>query len=148
LFEFSLVYVSAAEEGMRRISVRAQQFTTQLSTQPQLSIDRLQRLREPPSALTAKQVAQFDNDGVVLPLRGITAEEAAALLEKIEREEVKQNQSANQIYLNAHLTHDWMHRLVTRPNLVSMVKDLLGPDVYVWKGIVGTMPENHVSLLM
>jgi len=108
-----------------------------------LSIDRLQRLREPPSALTAKQVAQFDNDGVVLPLRGITAEEAAALLEKIEREEVKQNQSANQIYLNAHLTHDWMHRLVTRPNLVSMVKDLLGPDVYVWKGIECVHVNDH-----
>ena len=48
----------------------------------------------------------------MLPLRGCEPSEAQAFLDTIEAEEKRTGLSGNQIYLNGHLLHAWMHDLV------------------------------------
>jgi hypothetical protein len=78
-------------------------------------------------------VAEFDTNGVVLPLRGISEAEAGAIAAEIERAERVQKVSASTLFHNGHLKYSWMHELVTNPTILDMVGDLLGPEFWCWK---------------
>ena len=41
--------------------------------------------------------------------------------------------SGNSLGLNGHLLYKWQYELATKPVLLDMVQDLIGPDFYIWK---------------
>ena len=71
-------------------------------------------------------VFSFDRDGVVLPLVAITVEEAGGIAAEIERAERSKGVSGAQLFLNGHLTHEWMLDLTMNPGILDAVEDLLG----------------------
>ena len=70
-------------------------------------LERMLALRAPsasnPKRLTQAQIQQFDTDGVILPLRGISESEALDARRCIEATERDQHQSGNSLFLNGHL---------------------------------------------
>jgi ectoine hydroxylase-related dioxygenase (phytanoyl-CoA dioxygenase family) len=97
-------------------------------------IQRIQVLRKgAPKALTAAQIEQFDRDGVLLPIRGVSEEVAIGARAKIESLEKVENLSANSLCLNGHLLYKWQHELATTPRVLDMVEDLVGPNFFIWK---------------
>lgn len=94
---------------------------------------RLQVDRAPPRRLTPEQVAQFDRDGFLLPLDGISAAEAAATRSRIEAMEAAEQQGGNGLFSNAHCLYGWWQKMATRPELLDVVEDLLGPNIMIWK---------------
>ncbi|WBV44035.1 phytanoyl-CoA dioxygenase family protein [Pseudoroseomonas cervicalis] len=80
--------------------------------------------------LSGEQIATFQRDGVVFPLRILSAAEAAehrAALEAVEASRAGRLPPA----MNAkpHLLLPWLWQLVHHPAILDAVEDLLGPDL-------------------
>lgn len=97
------------------------------------SVARLRALRRAPGALSAEQCAAFDRDGFLLPLRGVSPGEAARIRQRIEDAERAATRGGMTLFYNAHLRHRWWLDLCTSPAILGPVRDLLGPDVLIWK---------------
>lgn len=97
------------------------------------SIHRLRTLRSLPKALSVEQVNQFDRDGVLLPVRGISVDQAHEYRSKIEEMETKKNMSGASLFTNGHLLYQWQHELATHPFITQIVEDLIGSSFYIWK---------------
>lgn len=89
--------------------------------------------RGPPKALTQAALDRFDEDGVLLPLRGIDTDEALHARGLIEAHERDADESGASLFTNGHLMYDWQHGLATHPRILDMVEDVIGPDIFVWK---------------
>jgi len=111
------------------------------------SIHRLRTLRSLPKALSVEQVNQFDRDGVLLPVRGISVDQAHEYRSKIEEMETKkvvachrasqhlgecslrcflmQNMSGASLFTNGHLLYQWssmfLRFLIERAELSLLV---------------------------
>lgn len=95
---------------------------------------RLANLRVgPPKRLTAVQVAKFDCEGFLLPMLGCSSDDASAIRMRIEEREKALQKAGNAHFLNAHLQYKWWLDLCTRPEILTVVTDLLGPNVLIWK---------------
>eukprot|EP00729_Bicosta_minor_P003764 gene3764-2994_t len=83
--------------------------------------------------LSPEQVERFDRDGVVFPLTALSEEEAGDIAAEIEHAERSEGQSGSTLFLNGHLTHEWMLNLTTKPEILDAVEDLIGPSFFCWK---------------
>merc|ERR1711907_297368 len=91
-------------------------------------------LRQGPlKALSAAQRERFDHDGVLLPLRALTVAEAGEYRRIVEDAERDSDVSGNSLFLNGHLLYDWQHQLATKSQILDVVQDLIGPDLFIWK---------------
>jgi non-heme Fe2+,alpha-ketoglutarate-dependent halogenase len=102
------------------------------------SMTRLAALRASAGAsvrkrLTATQVAEFDRDGFLVPMMGCSASHAQGILERIERQEEAEQKAGMALFLNAHVQHRWWYDLCTRPQILDVVQDVLGPNLLIWK---------------
>ena len=83
--------------------------------------------------LTAEQIAQYQSEGFVSPVR-VMSEEAAlelrARLEQFERAQGGPLQGA--LRHKSHLRFTWLSDLVHNANIVDTVEDLYGPDLLCW----------------
>lgn len=87
-----------------------------------------------PRTLTKEQVAQFNADGYLKGLPVFSAEEMAehrAYFDRLLAQVMAAGGSSYSIS-TAHLKYGKVYDLLTHPNIVRYVTDLLGPDVVGW----------------
>ena len=83
--------------------------------------------------LTADEVAAFERDGYLFPLRAFSAAEARACRDALEAYEAA---TGDAIHSNmrhkVHLLFRWADGIVHHPRILDAVEDLLGPDLLCW----------------
>jgi ectoine hydroxylase-related dioxygenase (phytanoyl-CoA dioxygenase family) len=87
-----------------------------------------------PRTLTPAQVAGFNRDGYIKPLRIFDAREIAAVRGYFDQLLAKTLAAGGNSYSisTAHLRYSRVYDLLTHPRIVACVKDLLGEDVVGW----------------
>jgi hypothetical protein len=83
--------------------------------------------------LTASQVAQYEQNGIVFPIPVLTLEEAAGfrrsfdeLADRLGGRPVAQALGHTQAFFR------WAYDLGTHPRVLDAVEDILGPDILLW----------------
>jgi len=89
---------------------------------------------------------QFNEHGVVFPIDVIDAVAATNLIARYEalRDTMAHWTSTSQL-LKVHFVSRWAWDLVSHPNLVAPVKELIGPDVLCWGATFFAKPPNTPS---
>ena len=83
--------------------------------------------------LSPEQVAHFNSEGYLCPVRAFSAEEARLYRNKIEEFEARSGEEVNKrLKIKAHLAFPWLVELARHPRIVSAVQDILGPDVLLF----------------
>lgn len=83
--------------------------------------------------LTDTQVASFERDGFLSPLRAISADEAATLRAKLETVEAERGSLTGKLRsLKSHLLMTWLDGIVRRAAILDPIESLLGPDILCW----------------
>lgn len=91
-------------------------------------------------------VAEYRRSGYLLPtsnapLRALSSEQAALARRQLETVESATGKPANSVLVNGHISHQWIHDIVTSPTILDAVEDLIGPDILVWAAQVS--PAGH-----
>ena len=87
-----------------------------------------------PAKLTREQVARFNKNGFVRPIRifdGSEADDLRAYFDRLLEQAIAEGQDSYSIS-TAHLKYGRVYDLLTHPRIVACVKDLLGPAVVGW----------------
>ncbi|MDF1720157.1 MAG: phytanoyl-CoA dioxygenase family protein [Minwuia sp.] len=83
--------------------------------------------------LTEAQVADYQRDGFLFPLRAFAPETAAAYRHRLESYETE---TGGPIRANmrhkVHLLFTWASELIRHPRILDAVEDVLGPDILCW----------------
>ena len=86
-----------------------------------------------PKILTDAEIAQFERDGFVFPIRVMPAADAARYHAALETYEAA---SGGPIQANMrhkmNLLFTWANQLVRLPRILDAVEDLIGPDIICW----------------
>jgi non-heme Fe2+,alpha-ketoglutarate-dependent halogenase len=88
--------------------------------------------------LAGAQVAQFRRDGVLFPVRALSADEAAEGRRRFEAYEARlagtprRERHHRAFRFKPHLLLAWLDALIRRPAILDAVADLIGPDILVW----------------
>jgi chlorinating enzyme len=90
-----------------------------------------------PKRLASEQIQQYAKNGVVTPVAVLSPEETRRYLTAYEELEkaLGGHPRATQLSLT-HLYFPWAYELVTHPNVLDAVEDLLGPDIMVWSSSI------------
>jgi ectoine hydroxylase-related dioxygenase (phytanoyl-CoA dioxygenase family) len=87
-----------------------------------------------PRTLTGEQVATFNRDGYLKPIRIFDVQEMAAIrayFDELLAQTVAAGGNSYSIS-TAHLRHGRVYDLLTHPRIAACVKDILGDDVIAW----------------
>ena len=87
-----------------------------------------------PATLTLENVAHFNTNGFVRPIRifdGTEADDLRAYFDRLLEQAIAEGQDSYSIS-TAHLKYGRVYDLLTHPRIVACVKDLLGPEVVGW----------------
>ena len=83
--------------------------------------------------LSAAQIADFERDGNLFPLRAFSAAEARGYRDALEAYEAE---TGDAIHSNmrhkVHLLFRWADEIVHHPRILDAVEDILGPDLLCW----------------
>lgn len=83
--------------------------------------------------LTEEQIAAFERDGYLFPLRAFSAAEARGYRDALETYEAG---TGDAIHSNmrhkVHLLFRWADEIVHHPPILDAVEDILGPDLLCW----------------
>src|SRR5258707_5865872 len=87
-----------------------------------------------PKVLTPEQIARFNRDGYLMPIRFFSPAEVAALRAYFDRLLAQYLAEGKDSYSisSAHLRHGRVWDVLTNPRIVALVKDLIGPSVIGW----------------
>lgn len=86
-----------------------------------------------PKLLSEQQVAAFERDGFLFPLRVMTREDAQAYRQRLEAYERSNGAPiASNMRHKVHLLFTWANALVHHPKILDAVEDVLGPDLLCW----------------
>jgi ectoine hydroxylase-related dioxygenase (phytanoyl-CoA dioxygenase family) len=86
-----------------------------------------------PKLLTPEQIAQFERDGFVSPVRVMSEAAAAELRARLEEFEAKQGGPlAGALRHKSHLLFTWLAELVRHDRILDGIEDLYGPNLLVW----------------
>lgn len=97
------------------------------------------------AGLTRQQLAQYERDGVVFPVRVFSETEAEEFRRALERLSAECGAGAIKRFDNLHLFFDWAHDLVTRDALLDAVEGVLGRDILVEATVVFYKPPRDSS---
>ena len=87
-----------------------------------------------PATLTLENVAHFNKNGFVRPIRifnGSEADDLRAYFDRLLEQAIDEGGDSYSIS-TAHLKYGRVYDLLTHPRIVACVQDLLGPDVVGW----------------
>ena len=87
-----------------------------------------------PATLTLENVAHFNKNGFVRPIRifdGSEADDLRAYFNRLLEQAIAEGRDSYSIS-TAHLKYGRVYDLLTHPRIVACVQDLLGPDVVGW----------------
>jgi non-heme Fe2+,alpha-ketoglutarate-dependent halogenase len=91
------------------------------------------RVSEKPFALSADEVAAYQQRGVLYPRPAIGAAAAQGMLEKFEALEQKEGgRVSKRTNHKPHLLLTWLADLVRHPTILDQVESLLGPNLLCW----------------
>ncbi len=83
--------------------------------------------------LSAAQIADFERDGYLFPLRAFSAAEARGYRDALEAYEAE---TGDAIHSNmrhkVHLLFRWADEIVHHPRILDAVAEILGPDLLCW----------------
>ena len=83
--------------------------------------------------LTPAQIADFERDGYLFPLRAFSAAEARGYRDALEAYEAE---TGDAIHSNmrhkVHLLFRWADEIVHHPRILDAIADILGPDLLCW----------------
>jgi non-haem Fe2+, alpha-ketoglutarate-dependent halogenase len=83
--------------------------------------------------LSQEQKRRYDRDGIVFPIRVLTAPETLRFRQACENLEVQLGGKPRTVEVRQmHLHFPWAHSLVTHPRVLDAVEDVLGPNLLVW----------------
>jgi non-haem Fe2+, alpha-ketoglutarate-dependent halogenase len=83
--------------------------------------------------LSQEQKFLYDQDGIVFPIRVLTAPETLRFRRACENLEVQLGGKPRTVEVRQmHLHFPWAHALVTHPRVLDAVEDILGPNLLVW----------------
>ncbi|HWD59067.1 MAG TPA: phytanoyl-CoA dioxygenase family protein [Stellaceae bacterium] len=86
-----------------------------------------------PKTLSRTQIAAYERDGYLAPLRVMIASEARALRGTLESIEAGMGGPLRgDIRHKAHLLFPFLAELIRHPAILDAVEDLLGPDILCW----------------
>ena len=87
-----------------------------------------------PATLTLENVAHFNKNGFVRPIRifdGPEADDLRVYFDRLLEQAIAEGRDSYSIS-TAHLKYGRVYDLLTHPRIVACVQDLLGPDVVGW----------------
>jgi len=87
-----------------------------------------------PATLTLENVAHFNKNGFVRPIRifdGPEADDLRAYFDRLLEQAIAEGRDSYSIS-TAHLKYGRVYDLLTHPRIVACVQDLLGPEVVGW----------------
>lgn len=83
--------------------------------------------------LTETQIAEYQRDGFLFPLRAFAPETAAAYRHQLESYEAGTGGPIrSNMRHKVHLLFTWASELIRHPRIVDAVEDVLGPDILCW----------------
>jgi hypothetical protein len=83
--------------------------------------------------LTNEQQHDFEQQGIVYPLRVLSQDQANCYREECDRLEIQLGGKPRTVDVRQmHLHFNWAYRLATEPRVLDAVEDLLGPDLLIW----------------
>ncbi len=86
-----------------------------------------------PKRLSREQVAQYENDGFTFPIDVLTSDEVARFRARLEEFESAQGAPLHGPQKSKnHLLFDWAHEMLTHPNVLDAVEDVLGPNIMLF----------------
>jgi len=83
--------------------------------------------------LTPAQIAQYEEQGYLAPIRVMEETEALALHNKLEEIEASMGGPLRgDLRHKTHLLFPFLAELVRHPKILDAVEDVLGPDILCW----------------
>jgi non-haem Fe2+, alpha-ketoglutarate-dependent halogenase len=86
-----------------------------------------------PKLLTEAQIAQYEAEGSLAPIRVMKEREALALRQKLEAVEAEMGGPLRgDLRHKTHLLFPFLAELVRHPSILDAIEDVLGPDILCW----------------
>ena len=86
-----------------------------------------------PNYLETDQIEAYNRNGFVGPIDLLTLDEAAKLRRKVEEVEAKMGTQIQQrCKIKAHLPFTFLYDIISHPNLLDAVEDIIGPNILCW----------------
>jgi ectoine hydroxylase-related dioxygenase (phytanoyl-CoA dioxygenase family) len=83
--------------------------------------------------LTDSLRSAYERDGIVFPIRVLTAAEAASFRAASDQMEAQMGGKPRTVEVRQmHLHLPWAYELATHPRILDAIEDLLGPDLLIW----------------
>jgi hypothetical protein len=84
-------------------------------------------------SLSREQIQHYNDYGHLYPLRGMTEEQAASYLAKVEAFEREYGARGSEILRSkSHLVLSWVDEIIRLPHVLDAAESLLGPNIYCW----------------
>jgi len=99
-------------------------------------------------SLSAAQIDQFENDGIVYPIRVLGQSEAVSLQPRYEalRDRMAEWSTAKQLP-KSYLVSRWVNDLMRHPTILDAVESLLGPDILCWAATFFAKEPNNAGFV-
>ncbi|MCI0545870.1 MAG: phytanoyl-CoA dioxygenase family protein [Candidatus Rokubacteria bacterium] len=85
-----------------------------------------------PKVLTPAQVAAFETQGFLSPIRAMSAARARHYRERYEALEARCPNDIKKMKTKSHLLCPWVLEMAEDPHLLDIFEDLIGPDIRCW----------------
>src|SRR5882672_285829 len=102
-----------------------------------------------PKVLTPPEVAQYQRDGFVFPIRVMSESDAAGYEARLRTLEAREGGTmSRKTNMKPHLLVPWLEALARHPKILDAVEDIIGPNILAWSTsffIKGGRDPNFVS---
>src|SRR6266404_4145657 len=88
--------------------------------------------RAMPKVLSSEQVAAFERDGFVAPVRAISAQRALYYRRCLEDFETTYPDHRLKLDQKAHMICPWVDEMIREPGILDAAEDLIGPNILCW----------------
>jgi ectoine hydroxylase-related dioxygenase (phytanoyl-CoA dioxygenase family) len=102
-----------------------------------------------PKLLTESQVAAYQRDGYVFPIRVMSEAEAGGLERRLRDMEAREGGAmSRKTNMKPHLLSTWLCDLARHPKILDAVEDIIGPNILAWSSgffMKGAHDPSYVS---
>lgn len=84
------------------------------------------------NVLSPEEIAQFERDGYLSPVRGLSDAEVRHYRDCLENFERKHPEHLKKLKSKSHLLCPWVVEMAEHPHLLDIFEDLVGPDILCW----------------
>ena len=86
-----------------------------------------------PKFLSKEQIATYQNDGLVFPIKVMPEIEAGELQRRLEQYERDSGGPIQKEWRHkVHLLFTWANEIIRNPKILDAVEDLIGPNIMCW----------------